>query len=83
MAACLAASNAAALGTRADREDAGYPELASRYASTTALGANAGEAVLVAPRWLLTSAARAKALKPGAGADEAATTTRAAPRKAK
>ena len=67
MAACLVVSPAVALSTRADRDDAEYLELASRYPSTTALGANAGEAVLVAPRWLLTSAARAKALKPGQG----------------
>jgi hypothetical protein len=66
MAACLAAWPAVALTPRADREDAEYIELASRYPSSAALGANAGEAVLVAPRWLLTSAARAKALKPGA-----------------
>jgi len=65
MAACLVVSPAVAMSTRADREDAEYLELASRYPSTTALGANAGESVLVAPRWLLTSAARAKALKPG------------------
>jgi len=65
MAACLVVLPAVALSTRADRDDAEYLELASRYPSATALGANAGEAALVAPRWLLTSAARAKALKPG------------------
>ncbi len=62
-AACLAAWPAAALLTRPDRDDAEYLELASRYASSTTLGANAGEAVLIAPRWLATSARRATELK--------------------
>ncbi|HET9652899.1 MAG TPA: hypothetical protein VFP36_11935 [Usitatibacter sp.] len=63
MAACLAAWPAAALLTRPDRDDAEYLELASRYTSSIALGASAGEAVLVAPRWLLTGARQAEALR--------------------
>jgi hypothetical protein len=41
---------------RPDRDDAEYRELASRYTSSIALSAPASEAVLVAPRWLLTHA---------------------------
>ncbi|HET9576485.1 MAG TPA: hypothetical protein VFP44_01585 [Usitatibacter sp.] len=67
MAACLVAWPAAALLIRPDRDDAEYLELASRYTSSIALGASGGEAVLVAPRWLLTGARQAEALK-GAGA---------------
>lgn len=58
--ACLCAWPAAALQTRADRDDAEYLELASRYASSVRLAASGGEGVLIAPRWVLTSAARAK-----------------------
>lgn len=54
---------AAALLTRADREDAEYLEIASRYGSSLALAAPAGEGVLVAPRWVLTAAHRARALQ--------------------
>lgn len=63
MAACLVAWPAAALLIRPDRDDAEYLELASRYTSSIALAANAGEAVLVAPRWLLTGARQAEALR--------------------
>ena len=62
MAACLVAWPAAALLMRSDRDDAEYLELASRYTSSIALGANAGEAVLIAPRWLLTGAPQAQRL---------------------
>jgi hypothetical protein len=49
---------------RPDRDDAEYAELATRYPSAVALGApDGGEGVLIAPRWILTSAARAKALQ--------------------
>ena len=58
--ACLAASHAAALLTRPDRDDAEYLELASRYTSSVRLGAQGGEGVLIAPRWVLTSAERAR-----------------------
>jgi hypothetical protein len=62
LAACasLFASHAAALLTRPDRDDAEYLELASRYTSSVPLNAPGGEAVLIAPRWLLTSAERAR-----------------------
>lgn len=45
--------------TRPDRDDAEYLELASRYTSSIALSAPGSEAVLVAPRWLLTTASHA------------------------
>jgi hypothetical protein len=61
MAAVLAAWPAAALLTRPDREDAEYRELASKYPS--ALSASAAEAVLIAPRWLLTRGSHAQALQ--------------------
>jgi hypothetical protein len=60
--ACLFASHAAALLTRTDRDDAEYLELASRYTSSVRLSAAGGEGVLIAPRWVLTSAERAKAV---------------------
>jgi hypothetical protein len=60
----LAALPAMALDIRPDRDDAEYVELATRYPSSVALGApDGGEGVLIAPRWILTSAARAKALR--------------------
>jgi len=46
---------------RPDRDDAEYLELATRYPSAVALPE--GEGVLIAARWVLTSAARAKALR--------------------
>ena len=58
--ACLFASHATALLTRPDRDDAEYLELASRYTSSVPLNAPGGEGVLVAPRWVLTAAERAK-----------------------
>jgi hypothetical protein len=63
LAACasLFASHAAALLTRPDRDDAEYLELASRYTSSVRLSAPAGEGVLIAPRWVLTSASNTKA----------------------
>jgi hypothetical protein len=61
-AATLVAPTAAqALLIRADRDDAEYVELASRYAAAVALPGG-GEAVLIAPSWLLTTAQLAKAL---------------------
>jgi hypothetical protein len=59
--ACLCAWPALALVTRTDRDDAEYLELASHYTSALRLTAPAGEGVLIAPRWILTSAARSKA----------------------
>jgi Trypsin len=58
-----AATPAGAILIRADRDDAEYIELASRYASAVPLGAAAGEGVLVAPRWVLTAAHRAQAIE--------------------
>lgn len=62
-AALCCASPASALLIRADRDDAEYLELASRYASSVALNAPGGEGVLIAPRWVLTSAQSARALR--------------------
>ena len=53
---------AGAILIRPDRDDAEYLELATRYPASIALPAG-GEGVLVAPRWVLTAAHRAKALQ--------------------
>ncbi len=47
--------------TRADRDDAEYLELATRYVSAIPLPG--GEGALIAPRWILTSAAVVRALE--------------------
>lgn len=52
---------AAAIQTRPDRGDEEYRELATRYAAAVPLPTG-GAAVLVAPRWLLTTAHRAEPL---------------------
>ena len=62
-AVCTASLPCAALLTRADRDDAEYLELATRYASSVRLPASAGEGVLVGARWVLTAAAPAALLK--------------------
>lgn len=54
---------AAALLIRPDRDDSEYVELASRYSSSVLLNAPDGEGVLIAPRWVLTAAHRARALQ--------------------
>ncbi|HEX7607158.1 MAG TPA: trypsin-like serine protease, partial [Usitatibacter sp.] len=60
----LAAAPAGAILIRADRDDAEYLELATRYASSVAIGIpSGGEGVLIAPRWVLTSARVGKALQ--------------------
>jgi hypothetical protein len=64
LATALAALPAFAIVTRPDRDDAEYLELASRYGSALALGGY-GEGVLIAPRWILTSADVANALRAG------------------
>jgi secreted trypsin-like serine protease len=51
---------------RADRDDAEYLELATRYPSAISLGAGGGAGVLVSQRWVLTAAHRAKALEASA-----------------
>ena len=53
---------AGAILIRPDRDDAEYLELATRYPASIALPAG-GEGVLIAPRWVLTAAHRAKALQ--------------------
>lgn len=66
-AALLASLPAAALLIRADRDDAEYLELASRYASSIRIDPIAAGGVLIAPRWILTegaSAQRLEALRP-------------------
>ena len=58
--ACLPA---AALITRADRDDSEYLELATRYGASIRLPAPAGEGVLIAPRWIVTASAPAALLR--------------------
>ena len=65
-AAMAAALPASALVLRADRDDAEYRELASRYVSAVPLG-TFGEGALIAPRWILTSADVARALREAKG----------------
>ena len=59
----MASLPCAALLTRADRDDAEYLELATRYVSSIRLPASAGEGVLVGARWVLTAAAPAELLR--------------------
>lgn len=54
---------AAAILIRADRDDAEYLDLATRYTSSVLLETPDGEGVLIAPRWVLTAAHRAKGLQ--------------------
>ena len=64
LAAAFAALPAAAILIRADRDDAEYLEMASKYASSVAIPVpGGGEGVLIAPRWVLTSAQVASALQ--------------------
>jgi len=64
LAGLAAALPASAIVIRTDRDDAEYLELATRYPSSVALSVpDGGEGVLIAPRWVLTSANRAKALQ--------------------
>jgi Trypsin len=64
LATCLAAAlPATAILMRADRDEGEYIELASRYLSAVSLGPAGGEGVLIAPRWILTSAHRAQAIE--------------------
>lgn len=51
------------MSIRPDRDDAEYLELATRHASSVPLNAPGGEGVLIAPRWVLTAAHRAKSLQ--------------------
>ena len=61
LAAALVSTSAHAVLIRADREDAEYLELATRYESAVALPG--GEGALIAPRWILTSANVARAIE--------------------
>lgn len=59
----IAATPAAAILIRSDRDDAEYLELANKYPTSVLLNAPDGEGVLIAPRWVLTAAHMAKALQ--------------------
>lgn len=60
----MVAAPAGAILIRADRDDAEYLEMAARYASSVAVDIpGGGEGVLIAPRWVLTSARVGKALQ--------------------
>ena len=61
--AALAPAAAWALLIRADRADDEYAELATRYPAGVLLAPGQGEGVLVAPRWILTSAHRGAVLR--------------------
>src|SRR5689334_4923787 len=64
LAAAVAAVPAAAILIRADRDDTEYLEMASKYASSVAIPVpGGGEGVLIAPRWVLTSAQVGSALR--------------------
>lgn len=63
IAAALVALPAHSILIRPDRDDAEYLEMATRYESSIILEAPDGEGVLVAPRWVLTTAHMAQALK--------------------
>ena len=58
---CLALPCEAIL-IRPDRDDAEYLELAARYPASMRIEATGGEGVLIAPRWVLTSARMARKL---------------------
>src|SRR5688572_23535578 len=58
----FAAAPAHAILTRPDRDDAEYLELATRYPSAVTLGPGI-EGVLIAPRWVLTTAGAAALLQ--------------------
>lgn len=61
---CLgAALPASAILIRSDRDDAEYLELATKYTSAVLLTEKGGEGVLIAPRWVLTSADVAKIVR--------------------
>ena len=64
LAGLLLPISAAALLIRADRDDAEYLEMATRYTSTVSLDVpGGGEGVLIDARWILTSARVGTALK--------------------
>ena len=61
--AALSSFSADAILIRADRDDAEYLEMATRYPSSVPLNAPDGEGVLIAPRWVLTTKGMATALQ--------------------
>src|SRR5437868_2472443 len=64
LAAAAAVLPSAAIVIRADRDDAEYLEMASKYGSSVAIGIpGGGEGVLISPRWVLTSAQVGSALR--------------------
>jgi hypothetical protein len=64
LAAAAAVLPAPAIVIRADRDDAEYLEMASKYTSSVAIGIpGGGEGVLISPRWVLTSAQVGSALR--------------------
>jgi secreted trypsin-like serine protease len=64
LAGAMVVAPAGAILIRADRDDAEYLEMAARYASSVAVDIpGGGEGVLIAPRWVLTSARVGKALQ--------------------
>lgn len=64
--AAILSCPAGAILVRADRDDEEYRELATRYPSAVDLGPAGGAGVLIASRWVLTTAHRAKALREAA-----------------
>ena len=61
--ALAAALPASAILIRGDRDDEEYRELATRYPAAVSLAPAEGSGVLIAPRWVLTSAQRAAAFR--------------------
>jgi len=59
----LSAGPAAALLTRPDRDDAEYLDLATRYPATVRIDTPVGAGVLISPRWVLTAAHVAEAMR--------------------
>jgi hypothetical protein len=59
---CAVSLPAGAILIRADRDDAEYLELATKYAASVAIAPVDAEGVLIAPSWVLTSARVARAL---------------------
>jgi Trypsin len=63
----LAASPATALLARADRDDAEYLDLATRYPATARFDAPVGGGVLISPRWVITAASLLEPMRDSPG----------------